>query len=72
MHGARIQHSLLVPMHTLEGFALDDERCLRLRDQTLLDGLMHLGEQLRVFMIATGRVNVTKGMVVSVNDLVLH
>ncbi len=59
-------------MRTLEGFALDDERCFLGCDETLLDSLIDLGNQLRVLVTATDRINAAKGMVVRVDDLVFH
>src|SRR5258708_39120234 len=61
MHGVHRQQNLLAPMHTLEGFALDDERCFLGCDEALLNSLMHLGNQRRVLVTATGRINATKG-----------
>src|SRR5260221_14736876 len=58
-------------MHTLEGFALDHQLGFFLGHETLLNSLIHLGDQFRVFTAATGRVT-TKGMVVRMDDLVLH
>jgi hypothetical protein len=58
-------------MHTLEGFALDDERGFFGCDEALLDGIMHLGNQRRVLMTATGRVT-TKGVFCGMDDGVFH
>ena len=49
------------PMHTLEGFALDDECCFFGRDEALLDSFVDLGDQHRVFATGTTRVT-TKGV----------
>ena len=59
-------------MPTLEGFALDNERCFLGRDEAIKQGLIDLGDQFRIFVTATGRINAAKGMVVRVDDLVFH
>ena len=59
-------------MHTLEGFALDDERCFLGCDEALLDSRVHLGNQLRVLVTATGRVSATKGVLCGMDDGVFH
>src|SRR5260370_35622745 len=70
VHGAHTAEP--APMRTLEGFALDDECCFFGCDETLLNSLIDLGNQLRVLVTATGRINAAKGMVVRVDDLVFH
>src|SRR5260221_12598808 len=72
MHGVHRQQNLLAPMHALEGFALDDERCFLGCDEALLNSLMHLGNQRRVLVTATGRVSTAKRVVVRVGDLILY
>jgi len=59
------------PIPTLEGFALDDERCFLGCDETLLDSLIDLGNQLRVLVTATGRVT-TKRVFCGMHDRVFH
>ena len=44
------------PMPTLEGFALDDQRCFFRRNETLLDSLIDLSNQRGVFATAATRV----------------
>src|SRR5260221_4332733 len=58
-------------MHTLEGFALDHQRGFFLGHETLLNSLIHLGDQFRVFTAATGRVT-TKGAFCGMDDGVFH
>src|SRR5258708_5650803 len=71
--GIHVAHSkaCLLHAHTLEGFALDDERCLLGRDEALLNSLMHLGNQRRVFATGTTRVT-TKGAFCGMDDGVFH
>ncbi len=58
--------------HTLEGFALDDQRCFFGRNEALLDSLIDPGNQRRVLVTATGRVSATKGVLCGVDDGVFH
>jgi hypothetical protein len=60
------------PMPTLEGFALDHEQGFFGCDEALLDGLIDLGKQYLIFVAGTGWVNAAKGVVVRVDDLILH
>src|SRR5258708_1216616 len=72
MRGAHKQQHLLAPMHALEGFALDDERCFLGCDEALLNSLMHLCNQRGGLVTATGRVSTAKRVGVRVDDLILH
>ncbi len=59
-------------MHTLEGFAPDDQCCFLGCDKALLDSFVDLGKQFGVLMTATGRVSATKGVLCGVDDGVFH
>jgi len=65
-HGRACSHA-----HTLEGFALDDERCFFGCDEALLDSFIDLGNQRRIFATGTTRVT-TKGVFCGMEDGVLH
>jgi len=56
---------------SLEGVALDHERCLIRGKQDCFDGLIHLREQLLIDMAGAARVR-AKGMGVRMNDEVFH
>ncbi len=57
--------------YTLEGFALDDERCFLGCDEPLLDSFIDLGNQRRIFATGTTRVT-TKRVFWGMDDGVFH
>jgi len=59
------------PMPTLEGFALDNERCFFGRDEALLDSLIDLSNQRGVFATRATRVT-TKRVFCGMEDEVFH